>query len=448
VTTRPPRSVPLLGPDVVLLAMAALGGGPRTTDTPSSNAVLALELAGVVDRDRVATALERFLAICPWLGGRLVRPRPWGRLSWRVQRRGPTPPPIVTTPLTGSPNAPGSLVERELGALIDRELAATIDPRREPPLRLTLAADGSRTHLVLTWAHALMDPHGSEHLVRLLATLDERGGEALATPHVVVAPPETRPLRERGALATKSVAQLKTLAPVPPVSLAARPHAEAPRGPRHWRYRFAADGPPPTDRLRRGMPWRLAVAATAMRALFAARGVATDVPFLMPVSVNRRPRGEHGPVLGNYLAFHFARALPPTDADPTPLARALRDQLADAVRNDELEAAWAGLAFARWRPLRGLFRELPWTKAGDFCSFHFADTDALLPDRTHLFGAPLVGGYHVAVVPARPGAGVFFGRRGDVESLVVSTTDGALDDADARRIADVVGDAMGWRRID
>jgi hypothetical protein len=437
-TTRPPRSIPLLGPDVVLLAMAALGGSSGATGTPSSNAVLVLELAGVVARDRVTAALERFLSVCPWLGGRLVRPRPWGRLCWRVPRGGPTGPAVVTTTLADeSSNA--------VAALVDRELAATIDPGREPPLRLTLAADGARTHLVLTWAHALMDPHGSEHLVRLLATLDEGG--PFATAPVIVAPPDTLPLRERGALATKSVAQLKALAPVPPVSLASRPHATAPRGPRHWRFRFAADAAP-ADRLRRGMPWRLAVVATAMRPLFAERGVTTDVPFLVPVSVNRRPRGEHGPVLGNYLAFHFARALPPTDADPTPLARALRDQLADAVRNDELEAAWAGLAFARWRPLRGLFRELPWTKGGDFCSFNFADTDALLPDRTHLFGAPLVGGYHVAVVPARPGAGVFFGRRGEVESVVVSTTDGALDGTDARRIAEVIGDAMGWRRLD
>lgn len=439
-TTRLPRSIPLLGPDVVLLAMAALDG---ETGTPSSNAVLVLELAGAVERKRVASALERFLAICPWIGGRLVRPRPWGRLCWRVPRGGPTPPPVVTTVIAGnSANA--------RAALVDRELAATIDPRREPPLRVTLATDGTRTHLVLAWAHALMDPHGSEHLVRLLATLDELGDDAFATPPLVVAPPETRPLRERGALATKSVAQLKTLAPVPPVALASRPHETAPRSPRHWRFRFAAGAAAaaPTDRLRRGMPWRLAVVATAMRTLFAERGVPTDVPFLVPVSVSRRPRGEHGPVIGNCLAFHFARALPPTDADPTPLARALRDQLADAVRNDELEAAWAGLAFARWRPLRALFRELPWTKGGDFCSFHFADTDALLPDRTHLFGARLVDGYHVAVVPARPGAGVFFGRRGEVESLVVSTTDGALDTADAHRIAEVVGAAMGWRQLD
>ncbi len=434
-STRPPRSVPLLGPDVVLLALAARDAGAAPA---SSNAALALELAGTVAPDRVTAALARFLSCCPWLGGRLVRPRPWGRLAWRVPRHGPSMPPVVTTALGTGPEA--------LRALVDRELADPIDPRDAPPLRVTLAADGARTHLLLTWAHALMDPHGAEHLLRLLATLDEHPSAPLAPPPVVVAPPEARSLRERGALARRSVAQLRTVAPVPPISLAAAPYPGASRVPRHWRFRFGADGAP-TDRLRQGMPWRLAVVAKAVTPLYAARGLALDVPFLVPVSVNRRPRGEHGPVLGNYLAFHFARGLPPADGDATRLARALRDQLADAVRNDELEAAWAGLAFARWRPLRALFRELPWTAAGDFCSFHFADTGALLPDRSQLFGVPLVDGYHVAAVPTRPGAGVFFGRRGDVETLVVSTAGGVLDDADARRIAGVVQEEMGWRSL-
>jgi len=105
------------------------------------------------------------------------------------------------------------------------------------------------------------------------------------------------------------------------------------------------------------------------------------------------------------------------------------------------------MSFARYRPLRGMFRELPWTATGDFCSFNFADTDALLPDRTHLFGARITGGYHVAAVPARPGAGVFFGRRDGVESLVVSWVEPVLDDGDATLIADVVQREMGWRSV-
>ena len=428
--TTPPRSVALLGPDVVLLAMETLGAGTAT----SSNAVLVVELAGAIDSNRVESALSRFLVHCPWLGGRLSRPRPWGKLRWRVPKDGPSRPPVRTQ----------SLAAGELRALVDRELVARLDPYREAPLRLTLADENGATHLVLTWAHPLMDPHGSEHLLRLLAELDEQrdGAPPWAKPPLLVAPPETRSFRERGALASRGAAQLKSLAPIPPISLAA--HNGRPTGlRRHRRFRFVA-GPPYPDRLRRGMPWRLAVVAKAMTALWVRRGLPTDVPFLVPVSIDRRPRGEHGPVLGNYLGFHFARCQPPVDGDSARLARELRDQLADAIRGGEIEAGWAGMSFARYRPLRGMFRELPWTVAGDFCSFHFADTAVLLPDRTHLFGAPITGGYHVASVPDRPGAGIFFSRAGSVESVVVSWANDVLDDADAEALAAIIQHEMGW----
>jgi hypothetical protein len=293
-----------------------------------------------------------------------------------------------------------------------------------------------------------MDPHGSEHLLRLLAEIDGDAAHALPTAPVVVAPADVRSFRERGALASRGAALLRALAPTPPISLAAAARggtASTPTRHRHRCYRFAAPAAP-TDRLRRGMPWRLAVVARAMAERFAEHGLSTAVPFVVPVSVNRRARGEHGPVLGNYHSFHFARCPAPVGDDVEATARALRDQLADAVRHDELEATWAGMSFARWRPLRGMFRELPWTKGGDLCSFHFADTDALLPDRTDLFGARIAGGYHVAAVPPRPGAGVFFGRHDGVETVVVSWVEGVLDDADADAIAGVVQRTMGWLR--
>ena len=86
--TPPPRSVALLGPDVILLAMETLAAGRAA----SSNAVLTVQLDGALDAARVRRALERFLPTCPWLGGRLVRPWPWGKLVWRVPPGGPTLP--------------------------------------------------------------------------------------------------------------------------------------------------------------------------------------------------------------------------------------------------------------------------------------------------------------------------------------------------------------------
>src|SRR5205085_2222838 len=105
-----------------------------------------------------------FLPYCPWLGGRLERPFPWGKLRWRVPTAGPTTPLVAAKTLAAG----------EVAAFVDQELGAPIDPRRETPLRITIARDGSSTRLVCTWAHPLMDPHGAEHLVRLLAEIDDR----------------------------------------------------------------------------------------------------------------------------------------------------------------------------------------------------------------------------------------------------------------------------------
>lgn len=433
-TTTPPRSVALLGPDVILLALATLGTGTAA----SSNAVLVVEHADAIDPRRVERALERFLPICPWLGGRLSRPRPWGKLRWQVPGGGPTRPLMSTRTI-----APGGLQ-----ALVDHELVAPLDPYRETPLRLTLATEGHATTLILTWAHPLMDPHGSEYLLRLLAEIDDDpdGAPIWPTAPLLVAPPEARSWRERGALASRGAAQLKNLAPIAPTSLAAVGAGRSTGQRRHRRFRFLAGAPSP-DPVRRGMPWRLAVVAKAMSALWVRRGMPSDVPFLVPVSVDRRRRGEPGPVLGNYLGFHFARCRPLVDGDPATLARELRDQLAEAVRRDELEAGWAGMSFARYRPLRQMFRELPWTAAGDFCSFHFADTDGLLPERTHLFGARVCGGYHVAGVPDRPGAGIFLSRAGIIESVVVSWANDVLDDADAEALAGIIQHEMGWKPV-
>jgi hypothetical protein len=136
-----------------------------------------------------------------------------------------------------------------LAALVDRELGARLDPYREAPLRLTIANEGGAGRLILTWSHPLMDPHGSEYLLRLLTELDEQQGGALAWPTapLLVAPPDTRSLRERGALASRGAAQLRRLTPAPTLPLrhgsavsrsSATWNAVAPRG------RLQSDGGP------------------------------------------------------------------------------------------------------------------------------------------------------------------------------------------------------------
>src|SRR5215470_10116562 len=70
------RTMTLLGPDVLLLAM----GGAR-----ANNAVLVLECARPLDPVRVERAVAALRPIAPFMASRLERPLPWGRLRWAAR---------------------------------------------------------------------------------------------------------------------------------------------------------------------------------------------------------------------------------------------------------------------------------------------------------------------------------------------------------------------------
>jgi hypothetical protein len=162
--------------------------------------------------------------------------------------------------------------------------------------------------------------------------------------------------------------------------------------------------------------------------------------------VDLRPKGDLGPTFGNQLGFHFARFLPSDTADVPALARALRRQMADAVRDGQIDANAVSLEFLHYRPLSMMLRVLPWTADGELFSFNCADLADWPPALEECFGRRVLNAYHVPVVPPRPGIGVFFNRCENRNNLVVSWIEGVVSDAEAARIIEVVRDGMGWTR--
>src|SRR5256885_2515154 len=134
------------------------------------------------------------------------------------------------------------------------------------------------------------------------------------------------------------------------------------------------------------------------------------VPYLLPISVDLRPKVGLGATFGNQLGFHFARFLPSDTADVPALARALRQQMADAVRDGQIDANAVAMEFLQYRPLSTMLRALPWTSSGDIFSFNCADLADVPPALDRVFGRGVVNAYHVPCVLPRPGIGVFFNR--------------------------------------
>jgi hypothetical protein len=429
------RRLPLRGADLVLTAMHA----PWRTAGLSNNTLMVVECDSPIVLEDIRRSLERFLALCPWPAARLRRPFPWGKLHWAAGPR---------AALGGLPIGHRAVaIGEELSRVLESELNAAIDPRREPPLRV-LAIDrgpeaGARGVLVLTWFHPFMDPRGAQGLLALLARLGEHGGRPPSSGVLpsLTSPPDSRSLAERGRLARRSLDYMRTLAPIPPVSPGTGRTASG-------RHRFRqlsfvegdAAGP---GRATREIAWRLAIVGRAIAELWRRRGL-PDVPFLLPISVDLRPAGDLGPIFGNQLAFHFARFRPSETADVPALARALRAQMADALRDGQIEANRVAMEFLQYRPLSTMLRALPWTARGETFSFNCADIGDFPPLLDRLFGLRVTNVYHIPAVLPRPGIGVFFNRCAGRHNLVVSWVEGSVDEDEAARVVEVVREGMGW----
>jgi hypothetical protein len=404
----------------------------------SSNALLVVHCDGPLDPERVSRSLARFLEFCPWPAARLRRPFPWGKLHWAASGSNGLAAPPVRRRTAASPE--------EVRRAIDAELTTAIDPRRESPVRFLIldgASEAGRASgvLVLTWFHPLMDPRGAQNLLTHLVHLDGHAGDAPwggALP-VFVRAADSRSFRERGRLARKSLEYMRTLPRAAPVSPATAPAGRV----RFRQLSFAErDSAPRPSRHTRQIWWRLAVVGRAMRGLWEQRNV-PDVPFLLPIAVDLRPKGELGPTFGNMLAFHFARFRPSDAADVRRLASALRGQIADAVRDGQLEANDVAMDFLQYRPLAFVRRAIRRTGGATF-SFNCADVMDFPAALERCFGRRVVNAYHIPAVPPRPGIGVFFNRCAGRSNLVVAWIDGVVTDDDVTRIVETVREGMGW----
>ena len=145
------------------------------------------------------------------------------------------------------------------------------------------------------------------------------------------------------------------------------------------------------------------------------------------------------------LAFHFARFRPSDTADVTGLAWTLRRQMADAVRDGQIDANAVGMEFLRYRPVSRMLRHLPWAKDGDMFSFNCADVADFPGSLDRCFDRRVVNAYHVPAVPPRPGIGVFFNRCAGRNNLVVSWIEGVVSEDEVTGIIETIAEGMGWR---
>jgi len=188
------------------------------------------------------------------------------------------------------------------------------------------------------------------------------------------------------------------------------------------------------------MTWRLAVVGRAIRRIFSNR-IGSD-PFVLPISVDLRKKGEAGPVFGNHLSLHFARF--EGNEEPSETVRELRTQLLDAMRNGTLDATMAAIHLIRGLPVPLLAKRMAASTRGELASFHFADTGDYRGATPSLFGRSIVNAYHVPTVTPKPGLGVFINRHRDKENIVVGWRNGGIEADEVDALIKDISESLGW----
>ncbi|MEM7260414.1 MAG: hypothetical protein AAF488_00385 [Planctomycetota bacterium] len=393
---------------------------------------LVVELDGAITIADLERGLGRLLQATPWPAATLRHGFPLFPPYWTASN--PVHPRVREFEVDAGDR---SAVDRHLQARLDDP----IDPRREAPIRFDVlrASETSRTTLVLTWFHPLMDPRGAENLIGYLDRLAAEEVNVVWPEGVpdLAAPPLSTPWRDRLQQARSGKQYLDSFRETPPPTpTGAEPGAKA-----CFRLtRFVAPDSP--DRRHAEMTWRLAVVGRALGRVF--RDRLGDAPFVLPISVDLRKKGDAGPVFGNHLSLHFTRFTP--TEDPADTVRALRMEMIEAMKEGRHEATMAAIHLIRGLPVSLLAKRMASSTRGALASFHFADTGDYRGARPTFLGATVVNGYHIPTVTPRPGLGLFLNRHGDHENLVVSWRDGAVSADEVEALIADVGESLEWKR--
>jgi hypothetical protein len=380
----------------------------RRAGATGFQAALGVELAGRLDRPRLARAFDAVRRDHPRAGARLV-PASWLR-DWRLtaDRAALARDALAWSSAHGE--AAGGLAP-----FVAARVNAPLDPRRDPLFDLAvreIAGEGAaaRTLLVLRWWHPACDERGAELLLRELSqAYSGAAGRARADGTVDGA---SAGFVERRAAFRRARRRLEELTAATPHSLA-RPAARA--GPFDWNFeRTLLDATATTAWLARAEREFGARSEGLAQLALVARALAADAPaaaeVALPLTVQLRPPRARAPVLANELSFLWYSFAAAAVRDETRFAPALLATARAKVAGGEERDARVLLDEARRMPLTLYRRELLRRDGSTRFSASLSTLGEILSGVQELFGVPLKDSIALTVFPSPPGIGFIFSR--------------------------------------
>ena len=430
------RTVPLLGCDCFLQALDSM---MRRSGQGSHVSQSVVEFDRPPELDILRDAWRSFIQDHPISVARLRRN--WFNLipEWHAPDhvREDDIPPVAAW---HEPDAPKNLGEKAqpIDSLADL-CRIHMNPgrgKRRPEYLVRLdvleRTDGSAA-VVVTWSHQILDGKGVELLLTELANRCE-AGDASAAPIAGTLPPTAHNAASLRDSMQRSKAFIQHFQQIIGTRFASLGGPK--RTPSTMHCRVATLGEAESARVNEratartsqliNTPFFFACAARAHDRVFRHRG-RKGMPQLITMPVQTRPKGGDGPIFQNHVSILFFR-LTPEDLETVESAtKSLQKQFAGMMRG-RLDAAFSGMQDVLRRvPPRLYMLFLRLQMRGEITSFFHSHTGPFAPNMNRLAGAGVTNAYHLPVISAPPGTGLFINEHGPRICAAMSWRSGSVD---------------------
>lgn len=332
---------------------------------------------------------------------------------WRIPVAARVRPPLVVL-CTPGPSWGASMAEMRKAALNQ-----PLDVRRGELMRFFLLREGDDVEVIMTWTHSLMDAHGAEATLSLIANGDAFEPASETDSMDDYGPRKVFPCAPLGREIKgvwRAMRLFERVGGRPPASLftarkeSARPVQDS---------RFITFSEDETTSIHENITSRcgflgetrylMAATLITMNEFNRTHGIAVD-NYVINLPVDGRSKGDTAPLFSNFSSFILYGMSPESLVDMTTATEEIQRQTRAYVKEGTGFEFDSFLWLSRRLPRRIYWHRMRLAMGGEIGSFFFANPGQAKPEIRTFLGADVLHMRHATSVTCPPGLGVFFHR--------------------------------------
>lgn len=284
-------------------------------------------------------------------------------------------------------------------------------------IRFSLIETGDYAEVIMSWSHTLMDAHGAEAFLGLVADSEKthlpdnlKDQQKENTRRVFNSAGILREMKQ----AWKALRHLDKIGNPPPLSI----HTlRANRAGTKQASRFFAFTKEETEIVRKNSldkcgflgetNYYLAVTLMELKNLCAVCGVSAE-NYVVNLPADARDKGSRQPIFSNFSSFVMYSLLKEQVSNLDTAINSLQKQTREALKNKTGMAFESFSNLVRFFPSKTYWDRMKLSLNGELASMFFANTGVVSSSLEHFMGCEVMHFRHATSITAPPGIGVFF----------------------------------------